>query len=144
MSQKNFTIDTGLSIVNGGDITGVTDISASGNVSIGNLVLSNNSIFDLAGPKVTNGDLTHGTTSGLNVVANGDGNATVLYNTYGNVAIFASSTGANVYTYSFGTDGNITLPTNTSSIKYPNGSPYGGGGANLGNCSMTLISSWLC
>jgi hypothetical protein len=31
--------------------------------------------------------------------------------------------------WTFGVDGNITLPNNYSSINYANGSPYGGGGA---------------
>jgi hypothetical protein len=33
-------------------------------------------------------------------------------------------------TFTFGGDGNLTLPSNTSSINYANGSPYGGGGTN--------------
>lgn len=83
-------------------------------VSVGNIIIQGDDIFDLAGLAITNGDLTHGTTSGLNIVSNGSDNTTVLYNTYGNIAIFASSTGANVYTFNFNKDGNASMPGNVS------------------------------
>ena len=83
-------------------------------IGTGNIVIQGDNIFDLAGAAITNGDLTHGSTSGLDIVANGDANATVIYNTYGNVEIFASSTGSNVHSYQFGSDGNVGFPGNLS------------------------------
>ena len=49
-----------------------------------------------------------------------------------------TDTNGNAYQWQFGDDGNLTLPTNTSSINYANGSPYGGGGgsANTGNVTF--------
>jgi len=45
---------------------------------------------------------------------------------------------ANTKAWIFDGDGNLTLPGNTSSINYANGSPYGGGGnANLGYFSFS-------
>lgn len=38
--------------------------------------------------------------------------------------------------WNFGTDGNLTLPTNTAGINYANGQPYGGGTGNYGNANV--------
>ena len=38
---------------------------------------------------------------------------------------------ANGRLWNFDTAGNITLPTNSSSINYANGTPYGGGASSL-------------
>jgi hypothetical protein len=43
-----------------------------------------------------------------------------------------TDTGGTAYQWQFGDDGNLTLPTNESSINYANGSPYGGGGGSSG------------
>ena len=44
-------------------------------------------------------------------------------------------------TWTFGSNGNITLPTGTPSINYANGSPYGGSGnANTGNVTFNDIN----
>ena len=51
-----------------------------------------------------------------------------LGNYNGNVAIFAAGN-----TWTFNRNGNLTLPLNTSSINYANGSPYGSSGANTAN-----------
>jgi len=91
----------------------------------GNLILTDDRIMDLYGPSITNADLISGSTSGLDIVPNGDANATVLYNTYGNLLLQTSNTGSNVKTFTFDHTGNITLPTNISSINYANGQPYG-------------------
>ena len=54
----------------------------------------------------------------------------------GNIHI-TSDTG-NTTSWTFGADGNLTLPSNTSSINYANGDPYGGsGGANTGNVTFS-------
>ena len=85
-------------------------------LTTGNLTFSGDSIFNLEGPELNNGDLSHGSTSGLSIVPNGSNTATVLYNTYGNISIFASSTGANVHSYVFGTDGHLSLPGTVSAV----------------------------
>jgi len=59
-----------------------------------------------------------------------------LHNDAGNIEIAAgnASHSGNVYYWYFGKDGNLTLPTNTSSINYANGTPYGGsGGGSTGD-----------
>ena len=40
--------------------------------------------------------------------------------------------------WTFGADGNLTLPTNNSSINYANGQPYGGGGGNANTGNVTF------
>ena len=40
---------------------------------------------------------------------------------------------AGTYNWTFNTDGNLTLPSNTSSINYANGDPYGGGSGGVSN-----------
>ena len=49
-----------------------------------------------------------------------------------------ANAGTTFNTWQFGLDGNLTLPSNTSSINYANGDPYGGGGgANTGNVTFS-------
>ena len=98
-----------------------------------------------------------GNTASLNV--EGSGRAAQLY-WNGNIGNGNPDTGGDYYTWvyvaetgftiqyenaaastdnlwTFGIDGNITLPTGTPSINYANGSPYGGGGgANTGNVTF--------
>ena len=60
-----------------------------------------------------------------------------------NVVIHANKAGTE-NNWVFGYNGNLTLPSNTSSINYANGQPYsGGGGANTGNITFnaSTISS---
>jgi len=49
-----------------------------------------------------------------------------------NVVNIYTDTSNNGFQWQFGDDGNLTLPTNSSSINYANGSPYGGGGGGGG------------
>jgi len=53
---------------------------------------------------------------------------------------FVVSDRTNSNQWAFGTDGNLTLPGNTSSINYANGQPYGGGSANTGNVTFDDIN----
>jgi len=66
----------------------------------------------------------------------GNGGATFVITKY-NTAANAGNNNTAPTDWTFGVDGNITLPNNYSSINYANGSPYGGGGntdwANIGN-----------
>ena len=74
----------------------------SGGASTGNIGFSNVTMYSLPGLAVNNSDLSHGSTAGLNIPANGSGTAE-LFNTYGDVNIIAG-TGPS-HTYNFGADG---------------------------------------
>lgn len=67
--------------------------------------------------------------TGINVSANKIFNG----NSYANVAAASGNVeiNANGQSWLFGTSGNLTLPGNTVSINYANGTPYGGGGSSL-------------
>ena len=75
--------------------------------------------------------------TGIYLVKNGD--AQMYAN--GTVQIY-SDTGNTGQQWTFGTDGNLTLPSNTASINYANGQPYGGsgGGANTGNVTFNNVT----
>ena len=88
------------------------DPFSQGGVDTGNVRFYQDTIYDFNGPNINNGDLSHGATSGLNIVPNGDGNATILFNTYGNVQIFSSETGSNVNAWTFDTAGGLNVPGN--------------------------------
>lgn len=67
--------------------------------------------------------------TGINVSTNKIFNG----NSYANVAVANGNVeiNANGRSWNFDTAGNLTLPTNTSSINYANGYPYGGGTSSL-------------
>jgi len=44
--------------------------------------------------------------------------------------------------WNFGSDGNLTLPSNSSSINYANGDPYGGGNANTGQWAFNTDTAF--
>ena len=75
--------------------------------------------------------------TGIYLVKNGD--AQMYAN--GTVQIY-SDTGNTGQQWTFGTDGNLTLPSNTASINYANGQPYGGtgGGGNTGNVTFNNVT----
>jgi hypothetical protein len=87
----------------------------------------------------------------LNIAYNGEGysylslpsdataNTTnaILRNDSGNVLVgTGTNPGGNTYSWLFGNDGNLTLPSNTSSINYANGDPFSGGPVNTGNVTF--------
>ena len=87
----------------------------SGGANLGNWAFDANTQYNFNGGAINNSDLSHNPTSGLNIVYNGDtGNSTILYSTYSNIQLAASGTGVNLKTWTFGTDGTLTLPDNTS------------------------------
>jgi hypothetical protein len=56
-----------------------------------------------------------------------------------NTALIAAGTisvVSNGNTWNFDPTGNLTLPSNTASINYANGQPYGGGGGGIGNLAI--------
>lgn len=91
MSQKNFTIDAGLDIVNGGNISGVTNLSASGNITANNFIGNGSQLSGIvvsSGSKILNG---------ISNVEIPVANSTVLVNADGAQWIF-------------GTDATLTIP----------------------------------
>ena len=71
---------------------------------------------------IGNGSLLTGITATTTKIQNGNSWANVAVPN-GNVVI-----GANGQLWTFGTNGNLTLPSNIASINYANGQPYGGSG----------------
>ena len=69
----------------------------------------------------------------------GNGGATFVITKY-NTAANAGNNNTAPTDWTFGVDGNITLPNNYSSINYANGSPYGGGGGNTGNVTFDDVT----
>jgi hypothetical protein len=57
----------------------------------------------------------------------------------GGVVNIYSDTNGNAYQWQFGDDGNLTLPSNSSSINYANGTPYGGG-SGTGNVTFSNVT----
>jgi hypothetical protein len=71
----------------------------------------------------------------------GDDNKYIQLANTGNIVINSNDGVGNSAQWNFGTTGNITLPGNSSSINYANGSPYGGSGnANTGNVTFNDIN----
>lgn len=90
--------------VNGNPLVAVS----TGNVAnIGSFVFNGNSLQNMNGVGLDNGDLTHGSTSGVNLPANGNTRPAQLYNTYGAVEIVAGGHVGNTAVWTFNTAGNI-------------------------------------
>lgn len=103
----------------------------------GNLILTDDRIMDLYGPSITNADLISGSTSGLDIVPNGDANATVLYNTYGNILLQTSNTGSNVKVFTFRYDGTLLAPSAISAVGNITGNYFIGNGSQLTGISSS-------
>ena len=125
-----------------GNITGADNITANyfhgdgsqlTNLPIQPGTYSNSNVESLLSDFGTNTISTTGNVSGGSFTLAGD---TILNNLTNTITL---QTGGDSWT--FGTDGNLTLPSNTSSINYANGDPYGGGGsANTGNVTFDNIT----
>jgi len=85
-------------------------------------------IFGMGGALVWPGNTSHA------IEANSDDEFEI--HSHNNVVISTDVANANNH-FTFGGDGNLTLPLNTSSINYANGQPYGGGGGGTGNIGFT-------
>jgi hypothetical protein len=122
-----------LQFYDGGNITGANVISANTFISNGNLHLQPdsanvNAYLDIfltggAGPDI------HIAGNGENVIIGRDTGANVAVNVDGKVSI--KSDAGTPYTWTFEYDGNLTLPGNTFSVNYANGTqvPLGATGA---------------
>ena len=128
---------------NGSGVLSWVTQSGGGNANTGNWEFLNNTMYNMAGGEINNGDPTHGATSGLVIPNNGNaGGGTSLFNTYGNIQVSVANLAntANTSVWNFGVDGNLTLPNiANASINYANGDPYGGG-ANTGNVTFDDIN----
>jgi hypothetical protein len=107
-----YTGSTGTNGSNG--VTGYTgSIGESGNASLGNWAFRNDTIYNMAGGEINNGDTTHDATAGLILPENGDAGAiSALFNTYGSAQIQVANivNSATTSVWSFSTDGTTTLP----------------------------------
>ena len=61
--------------------------------------------------------------------------------TNGNITLISNVDGVTNYAWTFDNTGNLTLPTNTFSVNYANGTPVsiGGGGGSYGNADVTAL-----
>ena len=130
-----------LSTNGSGDLSWVAQ-SGGGNANTGNWGFVDNTMYNMAGGEINNGDQSHGATAGLVLPNNGNvGVKTSLFNTYGNIQVQVANLAntANTSVWTFGVDGNLTLPANTFAVNYANGTPVSIGGvgntdwANIGN-----------
>jgi hypothetical protein len=138
-------------IFNGNSYANVA--TANGNVSIGaggnvwTFGTNSDLTFPIGNSKIRNGypgpagasgtgDSWFVTSTDGGGVASPDGKQYIQVDNVG-LFIGANYTANTGYGWEFGQDGNITLPTNTSSINYANGTPYGGtGNVTAGNITI--------
>lgn len=112
--------------VSDGVTPGGIPVNGGGNADLGNWAFVGNTQYNINGGQINNSDLMHGPTAWLQIPENGSANNLGLLNYYGNVSITAAVDPGNTQAWTFDSSGNLTLPTNTSSINYANGTPYGG------------------
>ena len=121
---------------NGSQLTGVTATANTGNVTFNDTTISTDPAT--AGIDVY---LRGGTATGCGAVG---GNSIILsglgpYGSgSGNVVIKTGN--GHTTTWAFDSTGNLTLPSNSSSINYANGQPFSGGPVNTGNVTFNDIT----
>lgn len=135
VSGDVYTADNGITYTYDGT-KWIGQIGSSSDIDIGNWAFRNNTIYNLLGGEVNNGDITHGATAGVVLPSNGDvGAVSSVFNTYGDIQIQVANIANSATTsiWQFGTDGVLTLPE-FGDIKDSNGSSVlGGGNTNTGN-----------
>ena len=89
-----------------------TTVTSGSNANIGNIGFSNTVIYSNTGTVINNSDLSNGQTAGLVIPAQGDGNTSALFNTYGNVTILAGNIGNSqpVQAWTFNPAGALFFP----------------------------------
>jgi hypothetical protein len=90
-------------------------LSVAGNAvitanSFGNIGFNGNTIYDINGISLQNSDLSHGYTAGILLPTNGDANAIVVNNTYGNIILQSGANSDPTATWTFKNNGNVSLP----------------------------------
>jgi hypothetical protein len=78
--------------------------------SFGNIGFNGNTIYDINGISLQNSDLSHGYTAGVLLPTNGDANAVVINNTYGNIILQSGANSDPTATWTFKNTGNVSLP----------------------------------
>ena len=105
-------------------------VNISQEVGTANTGFSNDKIYNINGPTLSNDDLVHGPTARLSLPAYGDTeNPISLYNNYGNFSILVGPSGTITNSWTFNSNGNLTLPangtiSNTNTISGPSGTSY--------------------
>ena len=84
--------------------------TTGGSTSLGNIGFVGNTIYDINGINLQNSDLSHGYTAGIIIPTNGDANAIVANNTYGNIILQAGANSDPTATWTFRNNGNLSLP----------------------------------
>jgi hypothetical protein len=109
-----------------------------GTTDIGDWAFRNDIMYSLNGGVIENSDLTHGATAGLTIPTNGDDSPIVLTNAYGNVALVSGASPGALKTWTFGTEGKLTLPAGTT-YEYL-AAPLTGHGDGLARLDFTLVT----
>ena len=107
-----------------------------GNADLGNWAFTANTMYNLNGGLINNGDLSHGDTARLSIPPNGSTDSILLQNTYGNIVLSSGVGAAVTASWTFDGTGNLTLPDNTFSVNFANGTPVTFS-ANTGNVTFS-------
>lgn len=88
-----------------------------GNADLGNWAFTANTQYNLNGGSINNSDLSHGSTAGLVIPANGNSVTPVqLINTYGNITLGTGPSSVITKTWTFASNGNTAMPGNISAL----------------------------
>jgi len=96
--------------VGAGNVLSVAGNAVATANSLGNIGFVGDTIYDLNGISIQNSDLTHGATAIITIPVNGDANAILLNNTYGNVILQAGANSDPTAAWTFRNNGNLSLP----------------------------------
>jgi hypothetical protein len=107
MNSVPITLGTGnvLSVAGNAVVT-----TTGSSTSLGNIGFVGNTIYNINGINLQNSDLSHGYTAGIIIPTNGDANAIVANNTYGNIILQAGANSDPTATWTFRNNGNLSLP----------------------------------
>jgi len=98
--------------------SGTTLAWGAGGANTGDLRFVSNAMYDLNGVIVENADLAHGATSAVIVPSNGTSDPLQLNNYYGPVSVTSGPNASDLKTWTFGTDGTLTLPSSIYPITF--------------------------
>lgn len=112
---------------------GVFAPASGGGANTGNWAFDDNTMYNMAGGEINNGDPTHGATAGLILPNNGNtGAGASLFNTYGNIQVSVANLAntANTSTWTFDNTGNLNTagdlvgPANANFTIYSNAAAH--------------------
>ena len=111
-----------------------------GNANTGNIRFNGDTIYDINGMSLINGNLTYGTTSSISIPAYGDtSNALTMVNTYGDVLITAGTDVEHTENLIFDRDGILNLPAGHGYSYTATLTGYGSGTAQI---AFELVSDF--